>query len=138
MYEITVSKVFSAAHAIRLSDGSREPLHGHNWHVEVTVGREELDAIDVVMDFHELEAIVDSLVKQVDNQNLNEADPFADGKINPTAERVAWWLGTVVARQLPDRVTLSHVTVTEAPGCRAIYRPPDYRRLGERRTQIDS
>ncbi len=122
MYEITVSKTFSAAHAIRLPDGTREPVHGHDWRVEVTVANDELDAIDVVMDFHALEAIVNPLIERVHNQNLNDVPPFADGQINPTAERVAWWLGTRIAKQLPTNVSLRQVSVGEAPGCRATYR----------------
>ena len=129
MYEITISRVFSAAHAIRLYDGSTEPLHGHNWTVEVSVGADQLDQIDVVMDFHLLEKILDDLIAQVDNRNLNEIEPFdasregAHPKANPTAERVAWWLGTQIAEALPPHVSLVSVRVGEASGCVATYRP---------------
>lgn len=127
MFEITIKQTFSAAHALRLQDGSLEPLHGHNWAVEVAVAAEELDQIEVVMDFHDLERIVDGLIGPFRNGNLNGTAPFAGVgevlKINPTAERVAWWLGTQVAAQLPDRVRLTHVRVEEAPGCTATYQP---------------
>ena len=123
MYEVTVTKVFAAAHAIRLPDGSHEPLHGHNWQVDVTVTADDLDEIEVVMDFHKLEAIVDDLLGWVRNRNLNDLGPFAEGRVNPTAERVAWWVGTRVALKLPKPVRLRCVTVGEAPGCRATYRP---------------
>lgn len=129
MYEITVSRVFSAAHAIRLYDGSTEPLHGHNWTVEVSARANQLDQIDVVMDFHLLEKILDDLVAQVHNQNLNEIEPFASSsegehpKANPTAERVASWLGTQIAEALPPHVSLASVRIGEAPGCVATYRP---------------
>ena len=125
MYEISVSRVFSASHAIRLYDGSLEPLHGHNWTVEVTVAAAQLDAIDVVMDFHLLESLVDRLLATVNNRHLNEVEPFspAPGGINPTAERVAWWIGTEVAKGLPAGARLVGVSVGEAPGCVATYRP---------------
>ena len=123
MYEVTVDRVFSAAHAIRLYDGSIEPIHGHNWSVQVTVGSDKLDAIEVVMDFHELEKSVDRLMVKVHNQNLNEIEPFAEQGVNPSAERVAWWIGTEVARKLPDGVRLVRATVGEAPGCKATFRP---------------
>ncbi|MEE9212025.1 MAG: 6-carboxytetrahydropterin synthase [Phycisphaeraceae bacterium] len=127
MYEITVSRQFAAAHAIRLHDGTLEPLHEHNWTVHVTVTAEQLDAIDVVMDFQPLEKLVDAVIARVHNRNLNDVGPFADGcgenTINPTAERVAWWFGTEVARSLPARVRLTGVKVGEAPGCTATYRP---------------
>ena len=122
MYEITVSKTFAAAHAIRLPDGSIEPVHGHNWSVDVTVASRELDGIETVMDFHVLEKTIDGLMARVNNRHLNEVAPFIDCKVNPTAERVAWWIGTEVARTLPKGVSLVSVRVGEAPGCAATYR----------------
>ena len=123
MYEITVSKVFAASHAIRLPDGSLEPIHGHNWPVDVTVAARELDSIETVMDFHILEKAIDGLLARVNNRHLNEVDPFIGCKVNPTAERVAWWIGTEVAKTLPKSVALVSVRVGEAPGCAAVYRP---------------
>ncbi len=124
-YHITVHRVFSAAHALRLPNGTMEKTHGHNWTVQLTVSAPRLDAMEVVMDFHELERMLDGLLATVDSGNLNGAPPFTDGrgglKLNPSAERVAWWLGTAVARELPDGVRLERVEVGEAPGCTATY-----------------
>ncbi len=126
MYEVTVKRVFSAAHAIRLYDGALEPVHGHNWEVEVTVAADQLDEIDVVMDFHVLEQRVDALISTAHNRHLNEIAPFSDGKgglaVNPTAERVAWWLATEVGRDLPVGVRVVCAKVGEAPGCVAVWR----------------
>jgi len=124
MFEITIHRVFSAAHALRLYDGSIEPLHGHNWTVDLTVGSQHLDKIEIVMDFHELERIVDALIAQLDTSNLNDVEPFSNSRVNPTAERVAQWIGQQVAKQLPQSVHVHQVEVGEAPGCRAGYRPP--------------
>lgn len=125
-YEITIRRCFSAAHAIRLYDGALEPVHGHNWSVALTVGCDELDSIEVVMDFHPLEKQLDALLAKADNGDLNKVAPFADGKgglaVNPTAERVAWWIGQAMTKHLPDHVRLIGVTVGEAPGCTATYR----------------
>jgi 6-pyruvoyltetrahydropterin/6-carboxytetrahydropterin synthase len=123
MYEITVSKVFAAAHAIRLPDGSLEPIHGHNWPVEVTVQSAQLDGIETVMDFHVLEKTADDLLSRVNNRHLNEVEPFVDCRVNPTAERVAWWFGTEVAKTLPRGISIVSVRVGEAPGCFATWRP---------------
>lgn len=122
-YEITVRRTFSAAHAIRLPDGSLEPNHGHNWPVEVTVGRDELDDIETVMDFHDLEAWLDELLEKADNADLNTIEPFVHTKVNPTAERVAWWIGEHIAEKLDPPLRLVSVTVGEAPGCTATWRP---------------
>jgi 6-pyruvoyltetrahydropterin/6-carboxytetrahydropterin synthase len=130
MYEITVQRVFAAAHAIRLPDGSLEPIHGHNWQVEVTVCAQTLDAIETVMDFHDLERMVNALIDRVHNRHLNEVPPFAgpDGKlaINTTAERVAWWFATEISGQLRPPVHLVSASVSEAPGCIARYRPDNH------------
>ena len=123
MYDITISKAFAAAHAIRLYDGSLEPIHGHNWAVDLTVTAPELDGMEVVMDFHLLEKLVDALLAKVHNRHLNEVEPFLNCKVNPTAERVAWWLGTEVQKGLPGGLKVTCVRVGEAPGCTAIYRP---------------
>jgi 6-pyruvoyltetrahydropterin/6-carboxytetrahydropterin synthase len=123
MYEITVSKVFSAAHAIRLPDGSLEPIHGHDWSVTVTVGANQLDEIETVMDFHVLEKQLDDIIEGFNNRCLNEVAPFLDGSLNPTAERVAEWIGKQIAVELPKNVRLIGSSVTEAPGCKSTYRP---------------
>ena len=79
MYQITVQSVFAAAHAIRLYDGELEPVHGHDWNVRVTIAAEELDEIEVVMDFHVLEEALAELLDRFHNRHLNEVEPFADG-----------------------------------------------------------
>ncbi len=123
MYRAVITRVFSAAHAIRLADGSHEPLHGHNWEIQVTVGAEALNDIEVVMDFHDLAQLVDTVVAQAHNRNLNDIGPFAHDRSNPTAERVAWWIGSEVAKGLPAGVVLISTQVSEAPGCHAVYAP---------------
>jgi 6-pyruvoyltetrahydropterin/6-carboxytetrahydropterin synthase len=118
-FEITTTHHFSAAHQLRLYDGSLEPLHGHNWVVRVTVGAEKLDAIGVVMDFHELERLVEAIVRPWHNRHLNDLEPFQ--KLNPSAENVSVVVGSGL--KLPMNVRLLCVEVTETPGCVAIYRP---------------
>ena len=75
------------------------------------------------MDFHELEQMVDAILTPANNRNLNDLDPFVDNKISPTAERVAWWVGTELTQRLPEGIALASVSVTEAPGCQATYKP---------------
>ena len=100
-------------------DGSLEPLHGHNWVVRVTVGAEKLDSIGVVMDFHELERLVEAIVRPWHNRHLNEVESFQ--KLNPSAENVSVVIGSGL--KLPMNVRLLSVEVTETPGCAATYRP---------------
>ena len=119
-FEISTTRTFSAAHALRLYDGSLEPVHGHNWRVKVAVAAEELDPIGVVMDFHELERLVDRIVQPLHNRHLNEVEPFAHG-LNPSAENVALHVGRSL--RLPAGVRLTGVEVWETDTNAAVYRP---------------
>ena len=117
-FEICVTREFSAAHQLRLYNGSMEPVHGHNWRVRVTVSADKLDSIGVVMDFHELERLVDEIIKPMHNAHLNDLPSFS--KLNPSAENVALHIGQSL--ELPKQVRLVSVQVWETAQCSAIYR----------------
>jgi len=119
-FEISTTRSFSAAHALRLYDGSLEPVHGHNWRVKVTVVAAKLDAIGVVMDFHELERLVDQVIAPLHNRHLNEVAPFAQ-ELNPSAENVALLVGRSL--RLANGVKLVAVEVWETDANSATYRP---------------
>jgi 6-pyruvoyltetrahydropterin/6-carboxytetrahydropterin synthase len=110
-FQIRTTRCFSAAHALRLYDQSTEPVHGHNWKVEVTVQSPELDSIGVVMDFHELERLLDAIIQPFHNRHLNLVPPF--DVINPTAENVALHIGRSLVVPLPARVVSVQVWETE-------------------------
>lgn len=120
MYELSVQRVFSAAHALLLG-GRREPLHGHDWRVTVVVAGTKLDRDGLLCDFHALQAALDSILAPFRNANLNEVEPFT--RVNPSAEQVARHIADRLAPALPPGVRLARVHVTEAPGCEATYRP---------------
>jgi 6-pyruvoyltetrahydropterin/6-carboxytetrahydropterin synthase len=119
-FEITTTRQFSAAHQLRLYDGSLEPLHGHNWQVRVVVAADALDEIGVVMDFHALERLVDEIIGPLHNRHLNELAPFRAN--NPSAEYVALHIGQSLRPRLPPRVKLTLVEVWETPQNSAVYR----------------
>ncbi len=119
-FDISTEHEFSASHQLRLYDQSLEPLHGHNWLIRVTVTADSLDPIGVVMDFHELERLVEAIVRPMHNRHLNEVPPF-DASMNPTAENVATYVGQ--ALRLPEAVTLASVEAYETANCRAVFRP---------------
>lgn len=124
VYEITVEDEFCAAHAIVIR-GEREPLHGHNWRVRVTLSGPELDADGLLLDFHALERIVRQTIDPFRDRNLNETAPF--DRTNPTAEQVARHIAESVGRAVcplvPAGVRVASVWVTEARGCSVVYRP---------------
>ncbi len=118
-YLIRSTRRFSAAHALKLYDGSLEPVHGHNWKVTVTVSAEKLDAIGVVMDFHELERLIDLIVQPMHNRHLNDLPAFAS--LNPSAENVAVHLTQTL--RLPAGISLRTVEVWETDDNSAVVEP---------------
>jgi 6-pyruvoyltetrahydropterin/6-carboxytetrahydropterin synthase len=118
-FAITTEREFAAAHQLRLYDGSLESLHGHNWRVRVTVTAEKLDAIGVVMDFHELERLLNEILSPLENCHLNDLVQFQ--QLNPSAENVAWHIASSL--KLPAGVGVQSVEVWETAGNSAIYRP---------------
>jgi 6-pyruvoyltetrahydropterin/6-carboxytetrahydropterin synthase len=120
MYELRIERRFFAWHALRLYDGSFEPVHSHDWHVEVCLQAATLDAIGLAMDFHELERMVAATLDPLRDTDLNTHPALAGA--NPSAEHIARHLCAVLAPRLPAGTSLSSVTITESPGCRATCR----------------
>ena len=89
--------------------------------VSITVAAKKLDAIGVVMDFHELERLVDKIVGPMHNRNLNDLPAFATGTppLNPSAENIAVHFANSL--KLPTVVRLSKVEVWETANCSAVY-----------------
>jgi 6-pyruvoyltetrahydropterin/6-carboxytetrahydropterin synthase len=119
-YQILVQHTFTASHALQFPDGTWEPVHKHQWRIEVVVSAEVLDALGTVMDFHILQADLQALTAPWQGQNLNQCAPFGPHAI-PSAERVVAALAQGLQPRLPETVRLVSVTTTEAPGCRARY-----------------
>ena len=119
MYELRVEADFSSAHRLREYDGACEKLHGHNWHVEMTVAGDTLNALGMLMDFRELKRILNETVEAFDHCYLNELPEFQEQ--NPTTENCARLIFQRCARRMPEGVTVRDITVWESPKCRATY-----------------
>lgn len=96
-----------------------EPIHGHNWRIRVDVAADELDTMGCVMDFHELERLVDQVIQPMHNRHLNELPGFQDR--NPSAELVAELVG--LSLKLPVGIQLLCVEVWETDDNSARWRP---------------
>jgi len=79
----------------------------------------KLDALGTVMDFHELERLVDAITGPMHNRHLNELQPF-DRELNPSAENVAFHIARSL--HLPGDVRLERVEVWETDENSAVYR----------------
>ncbi len=122
MYAIEIADRFSASHQLRLLDGAYEPLHEHLWQILLRVQSTQLDAIDTVMDFHELAAVLRKVISPLEGQNLRQT-PLAHENLNPSAERIAEWIALQVQTMLPSGVTLAWLRISEAENCWAVYQP---------------
>ncbi len=105
--------------------GEREPLHGHNWHVTATIAGEKLDPDGLLCDFHTVHGALQEIIAPFENRNLNEVEPF--DLVNPSAENVARHIAAELGARLDEglapHAAVAAVSVTEATGCRAVYRP---------------
>ena len=124
MYEIVVESEFSAAHFLRLYDGSWEPRHGHDWRVAVTARASKLDPMGVVADFETLKPSLRRVLGELSEISINDHPAFRDGKANPSTENIA----RVICEKLSavfrsDNARIVQVTVWETPDACASYIP---------------
>ncbi len=107
MFEVKITRDFSAAHRVEDYPGNCEKLHGHNWKVEIIVRAASLDPLGMVIDFRKLKEIADEVLAPLDHAYLNEAAELHG--LNPTAENLARHIFTEVAKRAP----VSRVNVFE-------------------------
>ncbi|MFH1458203.1 MAG: 6-carboxytetrahydropterin synthase QueD [Candidatus Omnitrophota bacterium] len=116
MFIIKVEGHFSSAHNLKGYKGKCESLHGHNWRVEVEVGREELDKTGMVLDFKFLKRKLDQVLDKLDHKHLNNLFYFK--KVNPSSEHIARHIYASLKSKIPD---IRAVTVWENNGSSAKY-----------------
>ena len=114
---ITRRYTFIAGHFLpNVPEGHKcKRQHGHNYLVDVSVSG-EVDSIGFVMDFWDLDKIVQPIVNIVDHRNLNDIS----GLENPTAENIArWFFGRIQTGTKQKWV--SNIRVWETPDCWSDY-----------------
>lgn len=77
---------FESAHFLpNVPEGHKcKRMHGHNYEMEVTV-MGPVDRVGFIIDFWDLDKIVQPIIELVDHRVLNDAI------MNPTAEHIAVW-----------------------------------------------
>lgn len=125
MYQVSVEAEFAAAHSLTIA-GLPEPLHGHNFHVTVTLAGPTLGPDAMLCDFHAIADALDATLRPFRNATINLVPPF--DTTSPSAELLARHIADQLARRLAGllapNVSIASVRVTEAPGCAATYLPP--------------
>ena len=122
MFEVTVEDEFSAAHFLKLYDGSYELKHGHDWKVAVTVRSEGLDSMGVVVDFEWLKPSLKKVLSELNERSLNDLPAFKDNPVNPSTENIAKLIADRLVEAMPKGdARLVKVTVWETRDACASY-----------------
>lgn len=114
MFTISVETHFCASHQLVLPDGSKEPLHTHNWLVTAGVCSKKLNKMGLVMDFRRLKKMLDNIVSGFSPGPLEEIDYFRQA--SSSAEIVAKYIYENLEPKLPRGVKLTRIKVVEEPG----------------------
>ncbi len=121
MFEVAYETTFCATHQLHRDGQPVEPVHGHDWRVEVVAAGETLDALGVVVDFEHLKQAVTGVCERFHYGDITTHPDFAGQ--SPTVEAVARYFFREVRKALGhEGGTLVRVRVSEAPGCSASYR----------------
>jgi 6-pyruvoyltetrahydropterin/6-carboxytetrahydropterin synthase len=119
MFTISVERHFRASHQLTLPDGSKEPIHKHDWVVTASLSSEKLNNMGIVMNFQTLQAMIDKTVDGFNNKALDSIGYFQQN--NPSAENVAKYIYEKLLIELPEGVKLINIRVVEEPGCSATF-----------------
>ena len=108
---------FEAAHRLpEVPPGHKcARLHGHSFRFEVHVVGPVDPRTGWLIDFGELDTLVQPLVDQLDHHYMNDIEGLA----NPTSEVTAKWLFDHIKPRLPQ---LTAITFYETHDARCIYR----------------
>jgi 6-pyruvoyltetrahydropterin/6-carboxytetrahydropterin synthase len=116
--ELTKEYRFEAAHRLPRVPPEHKcfRMHGHSFVLEVTVAGEMDEQTGWLVDFADITAVVEPLLKsELDHRALNDVA----GLENPTSEVLCVWLWRRLAPQLPG---LSALTVHETCTARCTFR----------------
>ena len=121
MYTVTVESKFNASHQLTMPNGQKEPLHAHQWQLNVALSSEKLDQMGVVIDFHELKAAIDTVTAPLEGKKLEEVRDFQEA--NASAEALAKYIYDQLKKLIKADATLDFVELMEEKGCWAKFRP---------------
>ncbi|MFP5519283.1 MAG: 6-carboxytetrahydropterin synthase QueD [Bdellovibrionia bacterium] len=88
--------------------------HGHSFKIILTLVGPLDPKVGWVIDYNEIQAILQPILQQIDHKLLNEVP----GLENPTSENLCYWLFEKVK---PKLNYLSRVTVAETPSTECSY-----------------
>lgn len=120
MFELDITREFSAAHSLCGYNGDCSELHGHNWTVQVFIRSKELDSIGIAVDFKILKKELNAILETLDHKHLNKLPMFSE--CNPTSENLACYIYKTLGGKINDgRVKVYRVRVCESASSGASY-----------------
>ena len=124
-YELTIEGDFEASHRLCDHPGECKKLHGHSYHIELTLRFTEIDPkSNMAIDFSKVKAILKKVLKRYDHEYLNDVLEVE----NPTAEYIAKTIHADIAKQMdecegvPENIWIESVTVWETRSNRIKFR----------------
>ena len=122
MLTVTKQFKFDAAHYLPYYSGACHNLHGHTYHLDVTVTGDVISNINhekcgMIIDFKDLKSVVQGVLKDYDHKYLN------DFYHNPTAEILVLHLSTKIDSELPEGVRLVRIRLWEGDESYVEYTP---------------
>jgi 6-pyruvoyltetrahydropterin/6-carboxytetrahydropterin synthase len=108
---------FEAAHRLPRLPASHKcaRLHGHSFRFTVHLAGEVDPQTGFLIDFGDIDTLVDPVVARLDHYYLNEVE----GLENPTSEVLSAWLWREIKPRLPQ---LTAIVVAETCNARCTYR----------------
>ena len=121
MYEVGLSKGFTAWHVMPGMEGPEGELHSHDYRFDVVVARAELDERGMVCDLDLLDSALGDAIGIVADRNLEVIRPADADAV--TVEILARWAHGELATRLAGDVQLS-VRAWESPEAFGGYAAP--------------
>jgi 6-pyruvoyltetrahydropterin/6-carboxytetrahydropterin synthase len=131
---ITKEFNFEMAHALYGYDGACKNVHGHSYHLSVTLKGTIINDVNhpkngMILDFSELKVIVKPIVDELDHATmLNANSPHKElaeknllfNKLilvnyQPTCENMLVDISNRIKKQLPSNMELHHLKLQETP-----------------------
>ncbi len=118
MFEIKVRDHIASAHQLHGYSGPCAMMHGHTWHIEITVKGEELDNIGLLTDFKVLKMKLKEVLGPIDHVVLNDLPAFKG--LNPSTENLARYIYRAFKPKVSP-LALTQVQVWESETASVIY-----------------
>ena len=122
--ELTKDFTFESAHRLPMvpSDHKCFRMHGHSYRIEVSVAGEVDPKLGWLVDFGEIAARVEPVLKaELDHRVLNDVP----GLENPTSEILAAWLWKRLSPLVPQLAAITHPAESCGVESLTCPRPPD-------------